>query len=164
MSPVAVLAWFSPARWLMLLGLIAALTLGYFAWVDRIGDKREAQVVARYDKQAKDADAQRAAVAAPIVEKQIVVQEKIRTVFKTITKEVPIYVQATDPPMSGGFRVLHDAAANGILPDASRIAHAAPAPAQTVAATVAGNYEACLANAADLTLLQEWVAKQKQLK
>lgn len=43
------MSWFSPYRWLLALGLIIALVLGYFAWADHIGDKREAQVLAKVE-------------------------------------------------------------------------------------------------------------------
>lgn len=159
-----ILDWFNPARWLMLLAAVAALTMGYFAWADHIGDKREAQVRAKYAAQAKTVDEKREAIAAPIAEKQIVVQEKIRTVFKTIIKEVPTYVSVNDCPMSPGFRVFHDAAANGQVPDAPGIADAAAVPAPDVANTVVTNYETCHQTAARLTGLQDWVKAQQGVK
>lgn len=157
-------AWLNPGRWLMLLAAVVALTLGYFAWADHIGDVREKKIRAQYAEQAKKADEARAAISVPIAEKQIVVQEKIRTVFKTIIKEVPTYVSVNDCPMSPGFRVFHDAAANGELPDASRIPDAAAVPAPDVANTVAANYQACLSNSARLTGLQDWVRAQQSAK
>jgi len=158
------MSWLNPGRWLLYAGLAAALILGYFAWADHIGDVREDKIRAQYAEQAKKADETRAAISIPIAEKQIVVQEKIRTVFKTIIKEVPTYVSINDCPMSPGFRVFHDAAANGELPDASRIPDAAAVPAQDVANTVAANYQACLTNSARLTGLQDWVRAQQSAK
>lgn len=158
------LAWLSPGRWLLLGALLGALVLGYFAWADHIGDVREGQVRAQYAKQAKAVDDARAAIAPPIAARQEAAQEKIRTVFKTIIKEVPTYVSINDCPMSPGFRVLHDAAANGQLPDAAGIADAAAVPAPDVANTFAGNYQTCHANAARLTGLQDWVRAQQQIK
>lgn len=158
------LAWLSPGRWLLYGALAAALVVGYLAWADHIGDKREAQVVARYAKQAKDADDKREALGAPIAARQQATQEKIRTVFKTIIKEVPTYVSINDCPMSPGFRVFHDAAANGEVPDASRIADAAAVPAPDVANTTAENYRTCHANSARLTDLQAWVRAQQGIK
>lgn len=161
MSP---LAWLNPGRWMLYAALAAALALGAWRLHDYIGDKREAQVVARYAKQAKDADDARAAIAAPIAARQEAAQEKIRTVFKTIIKEVPTYVSINDCPMSPGFRVLHDAAANGEVPDPARIANAAAVPAQDVASTAAANYQVCHANSARLMDLQAWVSAQQQAK
>lgn len=159
-----ILAWFNPGRWLMLLAAVAALTIGYFAWADHIGDKREAQVRAQYQKQADDANAKREAISAPVAAKEQKAQEKVRTVFKTIIKEVPTYVSINDCPMSPGFRVFHDAAANGEVPNAAGIADAAHVPAQDVANTVASNYETCHRTAARLTGLQEWVRAQQEIK
>ena len=42
------MSWLNPYRWLLAGGLIAALVLGYFAWADHIGDRREATVRAEY--------------------------------------------------------------------------------------------------------------------
>lgn len=42
------MSWLSPARWLIVGSLIAALALGYGFWVDHIGDTREASVRAEY--------------------------------------------------------------------------------------------------------------------
>lgn len=161
---MSALAWLSPGRWLLYLALAGALVLAYFAWADHIGDKREAQVRFAYAVQAKAVDDARAAIAPPIAARQEATQEKIRTVFKTIIKEVPTYVSTNDCPMSPGFRVFHDAAANGEVPDASRIADAAAVPAPDVANTTAANYQVCHANSARLTGLQAWVRAQQDLK
>ncbi len=158
------LTWLNPGRWMLYAALAVALVAGYFAWADHIGDVREEKVRAQYAKQAKAADDKRAAIAPQIAVKQAVQQEKIRTVFKTIIKEVPTYVSINDCPMSPGFRVFHDAAANGVLPDASRIPDAAHVPAQDVANTVAENYQICHATAARLTGLQDWVRAQQAAK
>ena len=66
--------------------------------------------------------------------------------------------------MPGGFRVLHDAAAHGVIPDPARIADAAPVPAAAAAGTVAGNYGTCIENAQRLTDLQAWVRAQRALR
>ncbi len=158
-----ILDWFNPTRWLLLAGLVLALTAGYFAWSDHIGDVREAKVRAEYAAQVVKVDARREAVAAPIAAKQEAAQIKIRTVFKTIIKEVPVYVKSTDCPMPGGFRVLHDAAANGAVPDPAAVADAAPAPTTDVAATVADNYGIYFETAERLSGLQQWVKDQQAL-
>ncbi len=137
---------------------------GYFGWSayqQNIGVKK---TVAAAEKKAVVVDAKRAAVAAPIEARQEAAQIKIRTVYKTIIKKVPIYVKADDCPMPGGFRVLHDAAANGTVPDPAAVADAAPAPAADVAATVADNYGTYFETAERLLGLQAWVAAQQALK
>lgn len=64
----------------------------------------------------------------------------------TIVKEVPVYVPLDSCALPGGFRVLHDAAAAGVLPDPAGIATAAPVPAQVAAITIADNYTTCEEN------------------
>lgn len=107
---------------------------------------------------------ERVVISEKAAEQIIKVVEKVRTVTKETIKEVPTYVSANDCPMSPGFRVLHDAAAAGQLPDPARIADAAAVPAPALAHTVTENYGACLENAARLTGLQNWVKDQQAVK
>lgn len=93
---------------------------------------------------------------------QVVTQyvDRWRTVHdagQAIIKEVPVYVPADSPALPGGFRLLHDAAATGQLPDAAGSADAPAVTAQDVAETVASNYLTCRENAEQLTALQAWV-------
>lgn len=157
------LAWFNPYRWLMVGGLLTAMTLGYFAWADHIGDVREGQVRAQYAAQAKAADAARAAIAPPIAARQEAAQVKIRTITKTLIEKVNVYVKADACPLPGGFGLLHNAAADGVLPDATRIADAAPVAADIAAETIVKNYGICHENASRLTGLQDWVRAQQAL-
>lgn len=46
------LAFLNPGRWLLYLGLCAALVAGYYFWADHIGNVREAKVRAEYTAQA----------------------------------------------------------------------------------------------------------------
>lgn len=161
---MGILAWLNPTRWLILLGAVAALTLGYFAWREHQREIGGDEVRAAYAVAAKKEDAKREEVTAPIALKFAQQTARIRTVTKTIIKEVPTYVSANDCPMSPGFRVFHDAAANGEVPDPARIADAAAVPAPIIAATVADNYGTCLENAKRLEGLQEWVRAQKAVK
>lgn len=152
------------AKLLFILLIAGALVGGFNAFVkyeQRIGYDRAR---ADYDKQAVAVDEKRAAVTPPIESKAKEAVAKVQTVTKTIIKEVPVYVKATDCPMPGGFRVLHDAAANGEVPDASRIPDAATAPAQDVAATVADNYGTCRVIRENLIGLQAWVDAQRGLQ
>ena len=158
------LDWLNPTRWLVMLGAVAALWFGYMAWADHqqgIGyDKAQAE----YAVQAKKADDKREAVAPVVEAAHQKALAKIVTVTQTIIKEVPIYVKATDCAMPGGFRVLHDAAAHGTVPDPARIADAASAPAADVASTGASNYGTCHETAQRLTDLQAWVRAQAALR
>ena len=153
------LALLSPRFWIGL-ALVAALAFSH-GWAYRSG---RAAVRAEYTAQAENANVARAVITPPIVKKEAAAQVRIRTVTQTIIKEVPVYVKATDCPMPGGFRVLHDAAADGQLPDAARIPDAATVPAQDVAATVADNYGTCQQTATRLSGLQEWVRAQAEAK
>ena len=158
------LAWLNPGRWLLYGALLATLVLGYFTWRESQRDVGRQEMRDDYASQAATSNAARAAVADTIAPKAEAAQAQIRTVFKTIIKEVPTYVSTNDCPMSPGFRVYHDAAADGKLPNPADIAHAAAAPADTVASTVAENYQTCHATAARLSALQDWVRGQQTIK
>lgn len=150
----------APYRWLAMLVLAAAA----FAtgWV-----KGASQVQARWDA----ATGAQAVAVASVKQRQaettvqVVTQyvdrvHTVRVAGETIIKEVPVYVPADSPTLPGGFRLLHDAAARGELPDATGAADASAVPAQDLAATVAANYLACRESAEQLTALQAWVTRQ----
>jgi hypothetical protein len=84
-------------------------------------------------------------------------------VTETITKEVPVYVPASTPDLPGGFRLLADAAAAGVVPDPARLADAAPVPAQVATASVVANYGSCRQVIHQLEGLQEWVREQQKV-
>lgn len=164
MNPTAILAWFNPTRWLLLGGLVLALVAAGWRIHHNIWQGGYDAAEAKYAKQAISANTQRAAVAPPIAAKHEAAVVQIRTVTKTILKEVPVYVKATDCPMPGGFRVLHDAAADGRIPEPAGIADAAAVPADVAAGTVAENYGLCHETAERLTALQSWVRAQQALR
>jgi len=151
----------APYRWLAMLALAA--TVFAIGWV-----KGSSQVQARWDA-ATGAQA----VAAVTVKQrqadatvQVVTQyvdrvHTVREVGQTIIKEVPVYVPADSPALPGGFRVLHDAAARGELPETARAADAPGVAAQDLADTLAANYLTCRETAEQLTALQVWVAQQR---
>jgi hypothetical protein len=92
--------------------------------------------------------------------------DRIRTIREkgdTVVREIPVYIGRDLPELPGAFRVLHDAAATGAVPDTASIPDAATVAPQDVASTVAGNYTSCLATAEQLTGLQEWVREQHAL-
>lgn len=160
---IAALAWLSPGRWMLVLGLAVSLWLGYHAWAAHQQGVGYDRAKAEYAQQAEQVDDKRKAIAAPIEARHRAAVEKIVTITETIIKEVPTYVKDSDCSMPGGFRVHHDAAAHGVLPDPARIADAAPAPAAAIASTVAGNYGTCIEIAQRLTDLQAWVKAQQAL-
>jgi len=100
-------------------------------------------------------------ISTKIETKYLTRVETIRGATQTIVRQVPVFVPAGSCELPGGFRVLHDAAAQGSVPDAARIPDAAPVPAQAVAGTVADNYGTCHETGERLIELQDWVREQK---
>jgi hypothetical protein len=152
--------WFNPYRWLALAGLVAGLYFGYEAWAShqqKIGYDR---AVAEFKTKAEQADAKREVVTVTVERQVQKVVHEVAVITETITKEVPVYVPSDAPALPGGFRVLHDAAARGEVPDPAGIPDAAPVSAQVVAATVAENYGACLADQKRLIAFQTWARAQ----
>lgn len=146
---------------------VLALALVAFGYVK--GQHAEMEVrMALVGKQAAEtvriAQA-RTVVTERIVEKYLPAVVKIQTRTKTIIEKVPTYVSANDPPLPGGFRLLHDAAAAGAeLPDPAGIPDAAPVSAQDAARVVAENYGICRADQERFRGLQEWVSEQGRVK
>jgi hypothetical protein len=150
-------------RWLALLTL--AGTLLAFGWVKGASHEQAKADAANLSATARTAIVRQrqAEATVQVLTKYI---DRVRTVHvagETIIKEVPVYVPADSPDLPSGFRLHHDAAATGQLPDATGIADAPAVPAQDVAATVAENYLTYRKNAEQLTALQEWVDRQQQI-
>lgn len=103
-------------------------------------------------------------VTTKVVMKYVPQIAKQQVVTETIIKEVPVYVPASTSDLPGGFRVLHDAAATGGVPDSSRIPDAAAVPAQDFANTFVLNYGICRDTAIRLRGMQEWVREQGKVK
>lgn len=82
-----------------------------------------------------------------------IVKEKGDEVVKLVTVYVP-----GGNALPSGWRVYHDAAASGELPESPEraIAAAAPVEAAAAAATVAENYTTCRATREQLLALQKW--------
>ena len=99
-------------------------------------------------------------VVTKYVDRVQVVQGRTRTIIK----EVPVYVPTGTADLPAGYRVLHDAAAQGVIPDPARIADAAPVPAQDAAETVVANYGTCAETAEQVIALQDWIRAQQALK
>lgn len=154
-----------PATYRIPAMVLAAIALVLFGWVRGAsfeqGQQAKRELAAERATSARVV--QRRAVSNRIDLKYAPALTQIRTVTKTLIKEVPTYVSANDCPMSPGFRLLHDAAAKGVIPDTAGIADAAAVPAPDVAATVADNYGACIENAKRFEGLQEWITEQLKL-
>lgn len=94
--------------------------------------------------------------------------ESTRVIFKTITKEVPVYVtKAADSScvVTNGFVLLHDAAAKGSVPGAASESNDAPAgiDLSTVAETITENYGTYAEVRQRLIDLQNWVIEQEAI-
>lgn len=150
------------AKWiLMAVIFVASFTAGWHLGSDRIQAKWDAANASaektaikreREDQKAADVVGQEVAAAAV----------KERVVYKTLIKEIPKYVES-NCDLSGGFRVLHDAAATATVPDpGTHRADAATVKAQDLAATVTENYEACRDSERRLEALQEIIRKYNQ--
>ncbi len=94
------------------------------------------------------------------VDRVQIVKEKGRTIIK----EIPIYVKDDTCTLSGGFRMLHDSAANNELPDPARIADAETVSFETATKTIFENYEACNVNSETLSSLQQWLREQSAIR
>lgn len=99
-------------------------------------------------------------VVTKYVDRRIAVRER----GAEIVKEVPVYVPySTACQLPGGWRLLHNAAASGALPNPASRADAPPVTAADAATTVAANYASCHETAEQLTALQAWVRAQESI-
>lgn len=151
------LPWRLIAVVMVLAGLFTA------GWVNgRNHNERQWQArIAAQQRHVEQVQSKQAAAAAQVVTQYV---DRVRVVHEagaTITKEIPVYVSRDACPLPGGFRVLHDAAATGQPPDPTRPVDASPVAVDDAAETVTGNYEACRANAEQLTALQDWVRQMR---
>lgn len=89
--------------------------------------------------------------------------------FRTIEKEIPIYVQDDSRCITYGLIRVLDAAALGadpkdlVLPTGEHNDACAPVKASDLARNVAGNYEAAHRNSQQLGTLQTWAAEVQRL-
>lgn len=156
-----------PYGWLALV-LLAAALIG-FGWIKGAGHV-QAQWDAAVQQQTLQAAAVRERQAQATVKVVTEYVDRVRIVREkgdTIIKEVPVYVPVQADAacsINRGFVRLHDAAAQGVVPEPAGNSDAAPAGValSAVAGTVAENYTACRENAEQLTALQEWILDVKK--
>ena len=155
------------AAMLVILAVVSSLYGVY-----RFNEWREARSLAHYKAENAALKADNAALSVALEREKAT--ERVVTKYvdrlqvvagrtETIIKEVPIYVPADSADLPAGFRVLHDAAATGELPDPAGIADAAPVPAQDAASTVIENYGVCWATGEQLKSLQDWIRAQQAI-
>jgi len=98
-----------------------------------------------------------------LVEKQKTQSEaadKIVTQYvdRIVTKEVRVYVPSKDNTcrvLDGNFRLFYDSAITG-LPYTAGDPNAAPSSIDSVAASIAANFDSCAKNSDQLKSLQDW--------
>lgn len=152
-----------PYRWLCLLALgVTLYGTGWLKGADHVQARQLADLGTQRVQLAQIRQRQ-AEATVQVVTRYVDRVHSVRAAGQTIIKEVPVYVPADSPALPGGFRLLHDAAALGEHPDASRVADAPAVPAQDLADTIAANYLSCRENAEQLKALQEWVEGQRGL-
>ena len=157
--------------WRVILGGLAAVAVAggaYKLGSDSGWARRDAAALSAdlaREKGAHLADLRAAEASQRLGGEHQLAAERIRTVYRTIERELPTHVTAeTDAryPVPVGFVRVHDAAALGlpvadVHDPAGRPDDAASELAASLAArVVAGNYEACAVNTERLSAWQAW--------
>jgi hypothetical protein len=120
--------------------------------------KAEVAETERVAERAREMDRIRRAEKGEEIAEVVVVKEvQTRTVYRNIIKKVTEYVPSDACHLPPGWRLLHDAAAEGRDPEPAGSPNAAPVAPQDAAETVIDNYESCRINAERLSGLQQWV-------
>lgn len=147
-----------PYIWIITLlsGLIVGWVVHGWYTGNKTADDRIAVAEAKTEKQAEQ-HAITDRVVTEYVDRIVYVKGKTNEIIK----EVPVYIPA-DSSLPGGFRLLHDAAVRGGLPDTPSLTDARPVDTQTVARTITENYGTCHEIREQLISLQDWVNSQSQ--
>ena len=160
----SLIPWNKVAGLLLVISVALTFVAGYQRNTIKALKAENAVAVAKAEKAAAELKTAQGIVTVKTVTEYVDRVQIVREKGATIVKEVPIYVPNTDPDLSGGWRILHDSAAQGVLPDPARIADAESVPAPDAAATVASNYTICHETEAQLEALQSWVREQAAIK
>jgi hypothetical protein len=171
------MAWYIKALPYLLAIVLVALGM-HFLRASGAKDEAIARDLKAAQDSAKEAIAARDDYQMRVLEVQRLAETraKTNTVIKTVTqeviREVPIYIPAATPPLPGGFRVLHDAAATGtpidpaatsgaeVRPSGPEAAAPAPVPVTEAAEVVIENYGAYHQLANDYRLLLQYIDKE----
>lgn len=165
MGPLSLVPW--PYRLLIVAVLAAALVgVGWVKGASHVQAEWDAEVVKQSLTTARVEKAQ-AQATVQVVTEYVDRVKIVRQAGETIIKEVPVYVPAQADAacvVPRGFVRLHDAAAQGVVPEPAGNSDASPAGValSAVAGTVAENYTACRANAEQLSALQSWILQMKE--
>ena len=148
---------------IIVLALLAAIGCGAIWQEHRVTTAQAERDTARAERDSALASAGSEKITTKVVTQYVDRVQVVREVGATITKEIPVYVTAKADaacPVPVGIVRLHDAAAEGHVPEPAAGDPDAPATGlalSAVADTVAGNYTTCHQTAAQLTALQAWV-------
>ena len=149
---------------LALVLLIAGLVASGYAWKAHNAAQAAELAKAKAQVVVLTLAVKQAAATERVVTKYVDRVKVVAGRTQTIIKEVPVYVPIDSPDLPAGFRVLHDAAAQGVIPDPARIADASPVPAQDAAETIASNYGTCGETAEQVRALQDWIREQQAVR
>ena len=165
MGPLSLVPW--PYRLLIVAVLAATLVgVGWVKGASHVQAEWDAEVVKQSLTAARVEKAQ-AQATVQVVTEYVDRVKIVRQAGETIIKEVPVYVPSQADAacvVPRGFVRLHDAAAQGVVPEPAGDSDAAPAGValSAVAGTVAENYTACRANTEQLSALQSWILEMKE--
>ncbi len=166
----AVLAFFvGPiGRWLVVIALVSAFVFAAAVHERNVGwNERDLQAVNEAIAIRKEVTSIKAKQQEVITKVVTVYRDRIQIVKEKgdeIIKELPVLIPLGSPLLSGGVRVIHDAAALGNLPDDPEGAASAASPVETATllSTVTENYRTCSVNAEQLIALQTIVKSLEQ--
>ena len=165
MGPLSLVPW--PYRLLIVAVLAAALVgVGWVKGASHVQAEWDAEVV-KQSLTVATVEKEQAEATVRVVTEYVDRVKIVRQAGETIIKEVPVYVPAQADAacvVPRGFVRLHDAAAQGVVPEPAGNSDAAPAgiALSAVAGTVAENYTACRENAEQLIALQSWILEMKE--
>lgn len=157
--------------WQLIAGGLAAVAVagGAYKVGSDAGWSRRDAVALRADlareKGAHLADVQAAQASQKADAEHQAAAERIRTVYRTLEREIPIHVSPEADarfPLPVGFVRVHDAAAGGVSvadvhdPAGRPDAAASEIAASEAARAIAWNYEACADSSERLTAWQAW--------
>jgi hypothetical protein len=142
--------------------LLALLALGWFSYSQHVSlHEKDVQLGALADdlKQSRRiGEVDRIALQG-----RLVAATHNLSTMKELQRAVPAQVPDGTPALPPGWRVLHDAAAEGVqLPDPASSAPAAPVAAAEAAATVIRNYGSCRDQDDAYQRLQQWLQGVKK--
>lgn len=145
-------------------GVLPLAAAGFTAWILHAAGVQAEKGRQELQQLRADLDTQKRINTATAVALSARVESKarIQTLTKEIIREIPIRIPSPACPLPGEWRLLHDAAAEGVAPQPAGHADATALTPQEAAGTVAENYGQCRDLANQLTQLQRWVREMSK--